>query len=89
MQLTEMKLRKGVMHWWHSVQISRERVGKPNIRWRLSCKRVIFLPLTKKMSERIGSFTQDSMIVAEYSDESHMLSGSDEVDEPEYITMGR
>lgn len=73
---------------------SPERAGVPRLtRW-ADMKAEFekrFIPSTylQDLSERIGGFTQGYLSVADVSGEFHTLISRVEVDEPEYIIVGR
>lgn len=50
-----------------------------------------YIPSTyfQDLSERIASFSQGHLFVAEYFDEFHTLSSRAKVDAPDYISVGR
>lgn len=52
-------------------------------------RRYILATYQQDLSERIADFTQGSLSVADYSGAFHTLSSRAEVNELEYITVGR
>lgn len=93
-QLVETKLRKGAMHWWRSVQTERMRAGLHRITAWLEMKAALqarYVPPSYRqdLAERIASLMQDKKSVEEYSDEFHTLSARAEINEPDFLTVGR
>lgn len=79
--LAKIKLRKGIMHWRGKVKSSKDTKHELENRY-------IQTTYRQDLSERIVSFKQSSMSVAEYSNEFHTLSRRAKVDKPEYIIVG-
>lgn len=93
-QPIETKLRKGAIHRWRSVKTTIVGARKSCItKW---CdmkiglqKRFFMTTYGQDLSERILSFTQGSLNMAECLDKFCILSRRAKVDKPEYITVER